>query len=203
MNGENTTIVISKYNEDTSWISRISKEYEDVRIYTKCDDTSKYNVPVNKGNEASAYLLYIIENYANLKEYSLFLHAHEFAYHQNGSVVDIIMSLKDHKTYYKNINNYVLGYILTNWSIDTLLPWYKQYLEPECGSHLLYGDWTYGHFGCAQFLVHRDTIRVRSKKFYEDLYNWITTTNLESSTSGRFMEWTWHLIWNQVPKLNK
>lgn len=203
MNGKNTTIVISHYNEDLTWVERIAHEFDDIRIYTKAKENSRYNVPINVGNEASAYLLYIIDNYDSLKEYTLFLHAHEYSDHQNGSVVDLINSIKNMKTFYYNINNYTLGYILTNWSIEDLKPWYKTYLELECGPMESYGDWTYGHLGCAQFLVHADTIRSKTKRFYEDLYNWILTTNLPSSTTGRFLEWTWHLIWNQVPKIKQ
>ena len=35
----------------------------------------------------------------------------------------------------------------------------------------------------------------RPREFYERLYNWALDTPLPDAISGRFLEWTWHLIW--------
>lgn len=199
MKNNNTTVVISYYNENLNWLESIRPIFEDIKVYTKCNPDSPYNVPVNVGNEASAFLLYIIEHYDNLRDYSIFLHGHEHSWHHEGSMIDIISDIKDMKTYFFNLNNYRLGYILTNPQMRNLAVWYNDYLQEELGPFSDYGDWTYGHFGCAQFIVHKSLILSRTKKFYENLYNWILTTPLDSGISGRFMEWTWHLIWNQVP----
>ena len=195
----NLNIVISWYNEDISWISRLKNDYN-IIIYTK-ESQSEYDIPKNKGQEASVYLKYIIDNYNNLPEYTLFLHAHEYSPHHRGSIVDIIDNLVGIKTYYHNINDYKLGYIMTNPLIEYIKEWYSEYLEPELGPMSDYGDWTYGHQGCGQFIVHRNTIRHRSIEFYQNLYEWIMNTDHPNAWSSRFMEWTWHLMWEQVPKI--
>lgn len=51
------------------------------------DDPTPYNashltVPRNQGREAMAYLTYIIDNYANLSDYTVFLHGHSRSWHQ-------------------------------------------------------------------------------------------------------------------------
>lgn len=62
-------------------------------------------------------------------------------------------------------------------------------------------DWTVGYTGCAQFMVHKSLITKLPKIFYQDLYNWIITTDLPNSKSGRFMKWTWHIFWDIYPNL--
>lgn len=198
----NTTIVVSVYNENTNWTSKLSNHFDDIRIYKKCDENSLFNIPVNKGNEASVYLSYIVNNYDNLKDYNIFLHGDEYSWHHNGSLVDIIFNLKNLNKDYLNINNYTLGSIFGNHRFNLIKSWYLEYLENECGLMEKYGDWTVGHLGCAQFVVHKSLILSKSKKFYERLYDWIINTDLDNQTSGLFMEWTWHLIWNQVLKNN-
>jgi hypothetical protein len=202
------TLIISQFSEDISWINNLNYEYKDIRIYTKnihknfqIERISQVNViPENKGQEASAYLKYIIDNFENLSEYSIFVHAHEYSPHHIGSISDILNDIIDMKTYYHNFNNYKLGYILTNPIIEWVTKWYVEYLEPEIGPISDYGDWTFGHQGCGQFLVHNSVIKSRPLELYQKLYNWIITTNLPNEWTSRFMEWTWHLIWNQVPK---
>jgi hypothetical protein len=205
------TIVISHYNEDLSWINNLNVNYTDIRVYTESDSFQKnsdrvsniYHLPINKGNEASCYLKYILDNYDNFPAYTIFIHAHEYSPHHAGSTQKILNELIDMKTYYHNFNNYNLGYILTNPLIDHILKWYTEYLENELGPIEDYGDWTPEHKGCAQFLVHRSLILSRSKEFYQKLYDWIITTDLPNAWTGRFLEWTWHLMWRQVPKITE
>ena len=102
---------------------------------------------------------------------------------------------------YYNINdNCVLGSILTNEWYSDIIEWYKLYVENYIPLHTLpNNDWTNGYRGSAQFLVHKQIITNLPKKFYEDLYHWIITTDMPSSKSGRFLEWTWHLFWDIYP----
>lgn len=204
------TIVISHFNEDLGWIENINSNYTDIRIYTKDLNFQLHSSRItaldfineNKGNEASCYLKYIIDNYHNLPDYSIFLHAHEFSPHHIGSINNILNELVGMNSYYFNFNNYKLGNILTHHLIDHIEKWYSEYLEYELGPASDYGDWTSNHQGCAQFLVHKSLILSRPKEFYQKLYDWLITTELENAWSGRFLEWTWHLIWRQVPKIS-
>jgi hypothetical protein len=201
------TIVISHFNEDLSWINELDGRYQDIRVYTKLNPkefgidriTENNFILQNKGQEASVYLRYIIDNYQNLPEYTIFLHAHEYSPHHIGKISSVVNELVDMKTYYHNFNNYKLGYILTNPIVNEVVKWYNEYLEPEIGPIDSYGDWTVGHQGCGQFLVHRNTIMIRPLNFYKKLYDWIISTDLPNAWTSRFTEWTWHLIWNQVP----
>ena len=47
---------------------------------------------------------------------------------------------------------------------------------------------------CAQFAVSKQRIRARSHGFYVHLRKWLLNTNLDDATSGRVMEYLWHII---------
>jgi hypothetical protein len=64
-NYETTAIIIARYKEDIEWINKINN-FKNVHIYEKeKPDKDPYNIPKNKGSEASAYIKYIIDNYNN------------------------------------------------------------------------------------------------------------------------------------------
>jgi hypothetical protein len=78
--------------------------------------------------------------------------------------------------------------------------WYDVFIEPYIKKESLPNiDFTRNHRAGAQFLVHRDLIVNLPKCFYENLYNWIISTDLDNSLSGRFLEWTWHVFWDIYP----
>ena len=195
-----TNIVIANYNKDTTFILKL-REPTYVIVYEKEKPDAKYNIPVNKGNEASAYLKYILDFYDDMTEYTYFIHDEEYAWHHTGSVIDKFYEARASNKLYYNINDKcVLGSIVTNEWYYKILLWYNKYINKYIPlSALPNKDWTDGHRGSAQFLVHRDIIRKLPKQFYQDLYDWIITTNLTSNESGRYLEWTWHLLWDIYP----
>ena len=193
-------IVVSRYNKNVDWVYRLKGENK-IFIYDKETPENPYNIPVNKGNEASVYLKYIIDHYDNLSTYTFFIHDDEYTWHHFGSIVDKFdEAVSSHKMYYNINDNCVLGSILTNEWYSDIIEWYKLYVENYIPLHTLPNkDWTNGYRGSAQFLVHKQIITNLPKKFYEDLYHWIITTDMPSSKSGRFLEWTWHLFWDIYP----
>jgi hypothetical protein len=201
-------IVISRYNRDTSWSAKFVKVCPDanIMIYDKEKPENPFNVPRNKGNEASTYLKYIVDHYDVLPEYTFFCHDEEFAWHHSGSIISHFeIACLSKKKYYNVNDKIILGNIENNdYGYPTVLKWYMKYID----KHIPYCDlpnknWTQGFRGSAQFLVHRDTIRCLPKDFYEYLYEWILNTNLSSAESGRYMEWCWHLFWYIYPEQMK
>ena len=88
-------------------------------IYDKETPENEYNIPVNKGNEASVYLKYIVDNYDNLADFTFFTHDEEFAWHHSGSIIDRFdEAVMSNKLYYnindKNIFCHFLKIILTH-----------------------------------------------------------------------------------------
>ncbi len=65
--------VISRWNEDVSWVAQLPIP---AVVYEHAKPQAVYNVPLNKGSEASAYLQFILDHFSCLPAWTLFLHAH-------------------------------------------------------------------------------------------------------------------------------
>jgi hypothetical protein len=202
-----TNIVVSRYNRNVDFVYRINNNKNiNILIYDKENPTNPYNVPVNRGQEASVYLKYITDYYDQLPDYTFFIHDEEYAWHHSGSIIDKYQeAIASNKKYY-NIND------RCQWNtpnmIDSnlyreLLQWYNEYIERYIPIERVPNnkDFIYGYVGSAQFLVHKDIIRILPKEFYEKLYNWIITTDISSYKTSRFLEWTWHIFWDIYPKI--
>jgi hypothetical protein len=206
-------IVVSKYNEDTGWLSKLRHPYV---VYTKTDDTSKYNVHKNKGNEASAYLKYILDHWDSLPEHVAFIHAHESDWHHKKSMADKLNSMHVHGDY-TNLNDTdcvtnIVKYdgrkiqiffndenTLSNEPesvFEHMKTWYVDTMEPHFGK-LREGTLVTDRC-CAQFIVSRKAIRRLPREFYERHYNWLMTTELENYVCSRFYEWTWKLVFKNT-----
>lgn len=199
-------IVVSRYKRDTSWTEKFKQFVPDanIMVYDKETPENPYNVPVNKGNEASVYLKYIVDYYDSLPDLTFFCHDEEFAWHHSGSIINHFeIALLSGRKYYNVNDKIILGDIRGNdYGYKSILDWYHDFIEEYIPINSLPNpDWTSGYRGSAQFLVHKDIIRCLPKKFYENLYTWITRTTITSAQSGRFLEWTWHLFWYIYPTL--
>lgn len=201
-------IVLSRYKRDINFIYKIKESIEDVNIlvYDKENPKNPNNVPVNKGNEASVYLKYIIEHYHNLPEFTIYIHDEEYSWHHTGSILDRILQAKDSEHLYYNLNHFTWTEPNTIWKnhpeiYPHFLRWYNQYIDKYIPKRLLpnYPDFTYGFKGCAQFKIHKSLIKNFPIEFYQDLYDWITTTDLANAFSGRYLEWTWHVFYLLYP----
>jgi len=197
-------IVVSRYNKSTEWTDKFIhlplQAGTKVFVYDKENPNNPYNVPLNKGNEASVYLKHIIDYYDDLAEYTYFIHDEEYSWHHHGSVIDLfqdayaILSESTDIGFY-NVNHFIMGTIYTNIYILEILQWYQEFIEEYIPfDNLKSEDFTIGHKGAAQFLIKRETINKLPKLFYERLYNWLITTDIPSEITGRFLEWTWHIF---------
>ena len=193
-------VVISHYNEDLDWVHKLpSIGFPKYIILSKTIEP--IYIHVNKGNEASIFLKYICDHYNHLQDFTIFLHGHEFAWHQEGSILDLLR-VKWNKIHQENLEyvslnrgDYLLGSIHDNEHFPTLRDWYDKYLKEEMGPIEHHGDWTVDRSCCSQFIVHKKAIQRRSLQCYQTLLDWILTTELDNATSGRFLEWTWELLW--------
>ena len=69
-------IVVARHKEDTSWLDVYLSDVPHV-VYQVADSAAKYTTSTNKGNEATPYLQYIIDNYDNLPRSIVFSHGHK------------------------------------------------------------------------------------------------------------------------------
>jgi len=196
-------IVLSRWKKDTEWVYRMKNNNTNIMIYDKENSNNPYNIPVNRGREASVYLKYIIDHFECLSEYTFFIHDEEYSWHHEGSIIDRFKEAIDSKELYYNINNFILQDFNENntESEKERLEWYEKYIENYIPYNLLpKKNWVNGeHKGCAQFLVHKSLIINFPKKFYEDLYEWVINFR-DSWLAGIFLEFSWHLFWDIYPK---
>jgi hypothetical protein len=194
--------VLSRYKKNVDWVYKL-KNINKFYIYDKEVPENEYNIPVNKGNEASVYLKYIIDNYENLPDFTFFIHDDEYAWHHSGSIINLFdEAVMSNKLYYNINDRSILGSIISNGWYNEILIWYNNYIEKYIPMNSLPNkDWTQNYRGSAQFLVHKSLIKKLPLEFYENLYNWIITTDMDNAKSGRFLEWTWHIFWHIYPNL--
>jgi hypothetical protein len=139
-----------------------------------------------------------VDNYEKLSDKTIFLHDEEYSWHHKGSLVNKVN--ENTNATYMNLNSFITGSVLTNKHFKNIInDYYKPYLEKYIGPHTLYGEWTKGRLGCAQFVIDKSIILKNPKQMYIDLYNWILTSSFgekvgESKIEAKFMEWTWDLI---------
>ena len=180
-------IVSNHCAEDLSWLHNQEK-YKFV-VCSKTNPNSHIYLPKNAACEVEAYLTYIVQNYDSLPQTVVFVHGHEYAWHQNGTVMQLLEQLGD-LTKYKceNINNRwccMVTYV-ENWdtilnSITTTLndsytilpddgvqPFRQQGLWRRVLGVDTLPPYIYSRV-CAQFVVHRDVIRSRPLEYWKRL----------------------------------
>ena len=199
-------VVVSRYNKNTDFVYDLNKYNTNILIYDKENPDNPLNVQVNRGNEASVYLKYVIDNYDKLTDFTFFIHDENYSWHHYGSIEEqFIRALETNKLFF-NIN-------FTSWEgginhindvhFTWLMDWYNKFIEPYIQYNKLPNkDWLVGYNSCSQFLVHKSVIQLLPIKFYEDIYNWILNLSFdEGKLAGYFLEWTWHLFWDIYPKM--
>jgi len=207
MNG----IVISRHRRNVDFKSKFCDV--EVFVYDKENPANPYNVPLNKGSEASVYLKFIIDHYERLPEYTFFIHDSEYSWHHDGSIVDRYNEAIASNKQYVNVNNHSCMMhkdSIPKCQYEKLLEWYCEYIEKYIPIEFIpnnQDEFVDGHKGCAQFLVHRDLILNFPKSMYQDIYNWIIEEDVaiaeceynQNGISGNFLEWTWHIFFEVYP----
>lgn len=208
---QDATVVIARYDAILRpWADRLRGAGFRVVVCEKHPRVTALGAPFielkvdkNRGNEASAFLAYVVDRYDTLDEHTVFLHDHERSWHHRGSIVDRVLECVGADAGYRNLNSFRLGSIRESALYPMVAEWFQTYLAPYVGDVATHGDWTVGRLGCSQMLVHRDNIRRWPKRVYSDLLQWLLETPLDDAISGRFLEWTWDLLWDDPKEVTE
>lgn len=198
-----SSIIVSHYKEDLTWLESLDKLKFDINVYSKTD--KKYNyIEKNLGNEATSYLKYIIENYDNLYDHNFFVHGHNKSDHQDISHVEFFEYVAIPPKYnFFNISrrdHYNENFGLGSRTRDQFNRLEKHWPFKKDVSI----DVTLSSYGYAEFYVHKELILGRAKDFYIEMYDWLMTTDIDVFWSSRYFEYTWHKIFtkqNVEPRL--
>jgi hypothetical protein len=201
------TLVIPRLkSENVSWIKEELPGL-DTAIYVMDDPDAPLHPPKNKGNEAMAYLTYIIDHYEKLPDIIIFMHAHRFAWHNNdilgNDAAEMVRRLSSEHVMRQGYMN-----LRCHWK-----PGCPDWLHPQ--SHeddivkqeqpMLEQAW-HGIFPldpvpsvlaqpcCAQFALSRERILRVPKSSFVYYRDWLLRTTLSTYISGRIWEYTWQYV---------
>lgn len=202
INKTSAVVVSSHYNEDLNWVNFVKYP---VKVYSKTIKNKNF-IDFNKAQEVPAYLKYIVENYDNLPEYSIFVHGHSESYHQKDHIASIINRVKlegsvinlnldyqqtiskkdefvDPKSGHSDLNDLRFYWVENNWKslIGENLPLPNSLSFPSC----------------AQFAVHKSCIIQYPIEFWQHLFDWCKKTELDNYISSRIFEYIWYYIFSR------
>ena len=162
--------------------------------------------PANKGNEAMAYLTYIIDFYHSLPSIIVFLHPHESGFlsawhtdtplHSNVDALNALQLSYVQKNGYVNLRcNHNPGCLEKHWQ----------------NKHITNDSWVefFGHKSekpkhiaapcCAQFAVSRNKVLERTLEEYKRYCEWLLRTEETNRVAGQIFEYSWHMIFGKNP----
>jgi hypothetical protein len=198
---ERLVLCISHFQEDLSWLRTTRTRF---MIVTK-NTSPRFNghavqISVNRGNEVSSYLRFISDYYDVLPEFTMFLHGHNQDWHQYYPVSYIVEHLQFQKGF-ESINN-VMVFPYDDKPKRLLKEMWPVNFQDELGDHPENG---FRDKCCAQFVVHRDRIRLRSRAFYQRLYDYVIADGQDDAGEGDgyhhsmsyVVEMVWHYIFGE------
>lgn len=165
-------LVVSRFNEDISWLSQI-KGFNTF-IYNKGNQLERSISLPNIGREVHTYLYHIINNYDNLSDWTFFTQGHPFDHVKNyTNILNNFNSRRFNPTLRVSEGVFFLSGGVFNMTLFSksngnphdpgTLNLNKIWLDLFQDDPLELYPFTAG----AIFIANRDSIKLRSKKFYE------------------------------------
>lgn len=174
-----------------------------------------------------AYLTYLIDNYDNLPSIIAFLHSHRsgflLAWHVDAPLHSNVAAMRALQLDFVQRNGYVnlrcnlnpgcTGPNHRNWHVTeqvwqevfegTSTPPLNSTSAPmgsgsiERSQKFLQMPRQIGAACCAQFAVSRDQVLKRPREDYIKIRQWVIDTDKSDASSGRAMEFLWHVIFGK------
>jgi Protein of unknown function (DUF3431) len=198
--------------EDVDWIYDEALDSIEKKVYGVDDRHAALKVPKNKGHEVMVYLTYIIDHYDELPDVSIFMHAHQFAWHQNELLnndgVEMVKRLSSERVSREGYMNLRCHWMpgCPDWmhpgTVDVDINKQEETIMAQAWAEL-FPDRAIPEVlaqpCCAQFALSRDRIMVRSKERYEFFREWLLRTPLDDKISGRVWEYLWQVVFTDQP----
>lgn len=206
-------IVASVYRDDTSWLDNLNIPNLQVLRYVSDDTSAQNRPPAPKGREALMYMTYLYNNYDNLADVNIFIHAEETPWHVEGTLLrntTFALSQLDLQQVIKRgyFNLRVTwraacpAWIDTSKTFDNYDKAEEPYMKEAWKSN--FGDdplpEKLGGPCCSQFAVSKDAIRSRPREQYRDSAAWLVHTPWRDHIAGRVWEHMWPWLFKKETK---
>ena len=202
-----STLVIAKTkDENVEWI-REKLPHQVTAVYVADDPTAPLHPPKNKGHEVMVYLSWIIDNYDNLPDVAMFMHAHQLTWHNDellGNDASLLISRLSRQRVWRE------GFVNMRCSWQPGCPDWMHPGETEKNDYkkeevLIAKSWSelfpldevptvLAQPCCAQFALSKE--RIQSKPYAQYIWyrDWLFNTRLTDDLSGRIWEYVWQFV---------
>ncbi|KAJ5182592.1 hypothetical protein N7492_000208 [Penicillium capsulatum] len=227
MPGDKVVVMAKLREEPTGWVEEKLPDWQRAIYVVNPSPRQRANqevlmTPTNKGHESMAYLTYLVDHYDSLPSTIAFLHAHRsgflMAWHVDAPLHDNVAVMRALQLDFVQRNGYVN--LRCNWNpgckeahrfnrhvteqvwwdvfegtstppLNTSAPW------PPSGTKYFRKPEQIGAACCAQFAVSREQVRRRPREDYIKFRQWLMDSKLSDASSGRVMEFLWHIIFGK------
>ncbi|KAI1981397.1 hypothetical protein LOZ51_004938 [Ophidiomyces ophidiicola] len=214
-------LVVAKLKaEDTSWVDRIARNDPSIAtaVYVVDDPMADPFIIKNKGNEMMPYLTYIIDNYENLRNVTLFMHAHNATWH-NDAVLDgssemMVNRLNPGHVVHEGYVNLRCSHHpgcpdhihpnAKNEDEATLVNIPQAAIFKQAWRELFHGEPVPDVVSqpcCSQFAVSSERIRSIPLPKYVFWRDWVLRTSFSDGLTGRVWEYLWQYVFTGKPVL--
>ena len=200
-------VVAKTKEEEVGWLD--TEDIGDVTqmIYVVDDRHAPLHPPMNKGHEVMVYLTYCIDHYDDLPDVSIFMHSHQYAWHENdllgynaAEMVKRLSSERVQREGYMNLRcHWTPG--CPDWMHPGTLeedPYKQEEAEMAHAWAELFPERpipsVLAQPCCAQFALSAQRIRAVPRERYIYYREWLIRTKLEDKISGRIWEYIWQVV---------
>jgi hypothetical protein len=213
-------IVISRYNEDVTWVNETPFSKYPVFLYNKginsnygkVQNLKHYEELINVGRESHTYLYHIINNYDNLSDITLFLpgSANSTVYNKWQRTKLLMNKIENNKNnssiiigeYYKNsISSELYNFKLHDYQSTTIENKNSNSIKLEPARIRPFGKWYVNKFNDIKtyylpysgiIAISKNDIKQKSKKYYESLLQELSYSS--NPEVGHYFERSWEAI---------
>ncbi|KAH4994715.1 hypothetical protein HBI40_004610 [Parastagonospora nodorum] len=207
--GHNYTslLVIAKTKEENiDWMDEALPD-QPKAVYVADDPKAPLHPPKNKGHEVMVYLTWIIDNYDNLPDVTMFMHAHQLTWHNDdllgNDAAQLVTRLSRQRVWREGFVN-----MRCSWypgCPDWMHPGESEENAFKPEEVLLAKSWSelfpldevpsvLAQPCCAQFALSRERIQAKPYAQYVWYRDWLFNTKLPDSMSGRIWEYVWQFV---------
>eukprot|EP00656_Telonema_subtile_P026397 TRINITY_DN2836_c0_g1_i1.p1 TRINITY_DN2836_c0_g1~~TRINITY_DN2836_c0_g1_i1.p1 ORF type:complete len:1301 (-),score=259.34 TRINITY_DN2836_c0_g1_i1:157-4059(-) len=197
---ETVVLVVASMSGPGDWVAE-QPFCSVIMTHAVLSELSDFDVPVNRGNEASAYLKFILMAYDSLPDSTIFVHDEVKSWHLGSDVRDLLTNLHTESYPFASLSSFYWLEAEPSHEGD-----YRKLGLDKLAAH---DSSMMGFYCCAQFMVSAGRLKAYTKAQYGALYGRLLSVSgdalggLSSWMAGEVYEFTWHRLFDLDRKWNE